>query len=72
MKVYGASKREELKKLRQDVSDIEKMLIQHPGPLLFVDSTMAEANKDFVRKFVPVLAEYSYWPEKEWRERLGI
>lgn len=72
MKAYGASKREELKKLRRDVADIKVMLLQHPGPLLFAGSIMAEANKDFVKEFLPLLANNSDWSEKEWRERLGL
>lgn len=72
MKAFGASQREELKKLRQDIADIEVMLLKHPGPLLFAGSTMAEANKDFVKEFLPLLAGNSGWSEKEWRERLGL
>jgi hypothetical protein len=54
-----------LSKLGQDVADSKAMLLKHPGSLLFAGSTMAEANKDFVKAFLPFLADNMDWSEKE-------
>ena len=71
MKDFGASKRDDPRKRAKDVQDIVRMLLAHPGPLSFVGSAVAEANKAFVRGFIPPLAEDSNWSELEWLERLG-
>ena len=72
MKAFGASKRDDLKKRVRDVADIRATVLKHPGPLLFAGSAVAEANKDFVKEFLPLLVQHSTWSEKEWRERLGL
>ncbi|KAF4631081.1 hypothetical protein G7Y89_g7048 [Cudoniella acicularis] len=66
MKAFGASKRDELKKLLQDIADIRTILLKHPGPLLFAGSAAAEANKEFVKEFLPFLAQHSDWSEEQW------
>jgi hypothetical protein len=72
MKALSASERFYIEKVRKDVADIEMLLEQQPGPLLFPGSTMAEANKAMVKELVPKLAQFSSRSETEWLERLGL
>lgn len=72
MKALSASERFYVEKVRKDVGDIEALLTQQPGPLLFPGSTMAEANKAMVKALVPQLAKFGSWSETEWLERLGL
>jgi hypothetical protein len=72
MKALSASERFYVEKVRKDVGDIEALLNLQPGPLLFLGSTMAEANKAMVKELVPKLAEFGSWSETEWFERLGL
>ena len=71
-KVQGYLQREDEIKKRQDIKDIEAMVRKDPGPLEFMGSMDAEANKAFVRSNLPILAENSAWSVEEWTSRLGL
>lgn len=72
VKALAASNRPDEAKSLQDVRDIEVLLSQFPGPLVFPGSAMAEANKAFVKEFIPSLAKFGKFSEKEWLELLGL
>lgn len=72
MKAFGTSKRDELKKFLQDIADIRTILLKHPGPLLFAGSAAAVADREFVKGFLPFLAQHSGWSEEQWREKFGL
>ena len=72
MKAHAISERWLEEKRLQDLDDIKELLKKFPGPLRFPGSVQAEANKTFVKEFVPVLSKYGQWSEEEWLDRLGL
>jgi hypothetical protein len=72
MKAFGASKRLDIGKCRNDINDIKLLLATRSGPLLFPGSAEAEANKAFVKGFLPLLSKFGQWTEEEWIRRLGL
>lgn len=72
MKAVAISERFLDEKRLQDLEDIKVLLGMFPGPLLFPGSAQAEANKAFVKQFVPLLSEFGDWPKKKWLHELGL
>jgi hypothetical protein len=58
MKAFGVSKRLDIGKCRNDINDIKLLLATRLGSLLFSGFAEAEANKAFVKGFLPLLSKY--------------
>lgn len=65
MKAFAISERQDEAKRDQDLNGIEVLLEMFPGPLSFPGSAHAEANRAFVKTFVPMLSRLREWPERK-------